>query len=418
MTRRLYYDDPFLTQFEAHVVETTTVADHPAVILDQTAFYPTAGGQPHDTGTLADQPVIEVIEREEDGVILHVLAAADAKLTPGSLVQGQVDGVRRFDHMQQHTGQHILSQACLKLWGAQTVGFHLSDTYSSIDLDKLPPAEDEALARVEEIANGVVFADLPVRAWFPSGEELAALRLRKPAGAHERVRVVHVEGFDVSACGGTHVTSTGQIGLIVVRRWEHYKGGLRIEFLCGGRALRDYRLLAATMRGLAAELSVADTDLADAVRRRLAEAREYHHLAEVRLEALLDYEARDLIAAAERHGEVRLIMRVYEDRLLEEVRRLALRLADVPGVVALLAVRGEKAQLVFARGPGLSHDMGAVLRAACGVIGGKGGGRPHLAQGGGPAGSRLEEALALARQQVLAPGEENPRCQTPPPVVS
>ncbi len=403
MTRRLYYDDPFLTQFEARVVEITTVADRPAVILDQTAFYPTSGGQPHDTGTLAGVPVIEVLEREDDGAILHMLAG-DAP-TEGSSVQGQVDGVRRFDHMQQHTGQHILSQACLKRWGAVTVGFHLSETYSTIDLDRAPASPDECawvVRQAEDIANGIVFGDLPVRAWFPTEEELATLRLRKPAGPHEHIRIVHVEGFDATACGGTHVTSTGQIGLIVVRSWERYKGGLRVEFLCGGRALHDYRLLSATVRGLAAELSVADADLADAVRRRLAEAREAHYLAQVRLEALLDYEAHDLVATAEHHGSIRLIQRVYSDRSLEEVRRLALRLADVPDVVALLAIRGEKAQLVFSRGPGLAHDMGAILRAACAVVEGKGGGRPHLAQGGGPAVSRLDEALAMARQQVLA----------------
>jgi alanyl-tRNA synthetase len=214
--------------------------------------------------------------------------------------------------------------------------------------------------------------------------------------------LVQVEGFDVSACGGTHVTATGQIGLIVVRRWERYKGGLRVEFLCGGRALRDYRFLSATVRDLAVELSVADTDLASAMRRRLAEAKEHYRQAEARGEALLDYEARELAATAEPHGDLRLITRVYEGRPFEEVRRLAIRLTDVPGIVALLAARGEKVQLVFSRGPGLDHDMGAILGAACAVVGGKGGGRPHLAQGGGPDPSHLDEALAVAREQVLA----------------
>jgi len=400
MTKRLYYDDPFRLEFAARVVETTTVDDRPAVVLDQTAFYPTSGGQPHDTGTLAGAPVVDVVERQ-DGAVLHVLSVTMS--TVGAHVEGLVDGVRRFDHMQQHTGQHILSQACLKLWGAQTVGFHLGETYSSIDLDKPPPApESQALAQIEEIANGVVFGDLPVRAWFPSEEELALLRLRKPPEAHERIRVVQVEGFDVSACGGTHVTATGQIGLIVVRRWEHYKGGVRVEFLCGGRALRDYRFLSAAVHDLAADLSVADTDLVDAVHRRLDEAREHHRLAEARGEALLDHEARDLVAVAEPYGRLKLIARVYEDRPFEEVRRLAIRLTDVPGVVALLAVRGEKAQLVFSRGPGLDLDVGPILRAACAVVGGKGGGRPHLAQGGGPDVARLDEALTLAREQVLA----------------
>ena len=409
MTRRLYYEDPFLTQFEARVVEVTTVENRPAVILDQTAFYPTSGGQPHDIGQVAGVPVVDAVERE-DGVVLHVLAG-DAP-TVGNIVQGQVDAARRFDHMQQHTGQHILSQAFLQLWSAQTVGFHLSEEYSSIDLDRMPIAPpDQAIIRAEELVNRVVFEDRPVRAFFPSDEELTALRLRKPAAVHERIRVVQVEGFDVSACGGTHVVRTGQIGLVVVRRWERYKGGLRVEFLCGGRAWRDYRFLSDTVRGLAAELSVADAGLADAVRKRLAEAQETHRLAEARGEALLDYEARELVAAAEVHGDpstgsgpaLRLIVRAYDGRSFEEVRRLALRLGEMPHVVALLATRSDKVQLAFSRGPDLPHDMGAVLRAACAVVGGKGGGRPHLAQGGGPDPSRLDEALAVAREQVLAP---------------
>jgi alanyl-tRNA synthetase len=408
MTKRLYYDDPFLMQFEARVMETTTLDGCPAVILDQTAFYPTSGGQPHDIGTLVGVPVVDVVEREGDDAVLHVLDGDAIRrqrdaLAVGSLVLGLVNGERRFDHMQQHTGQHILSQACLELWGAQTVGFHLGETYSSIDLDKMPDLPgDQVIAQAEDIANGVVFGDRPVRAWFPSEEEVSALQLRKPPETHERIRLVQVEDFDVSACGGTHVTATGQIGLIVVRRWERYKGGLRVEFLCGGRALRDYRFLSATVRDLAAELSVADTDLAGAVRRRLVEAKEHYRQAEARGEALLDYEARELAATAEPHGDLRLITRVYEGRPFEEVRRLAIRLTDVPGIVALLAARGEKAQLVFSRGPGLDHDMGAILRAACAVVGGKGGGRPHLAQGGGPDPSRLDEALAVAREQVLA----------------
>jgi alanyl-tRNA synthetase len=399
MTRRLYYDDPFLTQFEARVVEVTTTEGRPSVVLDQTAFYPTSGGQPRDIGQVAGAPVVDAVERE-DGAVLHILAG-DAP-TVGNIVQGQVDAARRFDHMQQHTGQHILSQAFLQLWSAQTVGFHLSEEYSSIDLDRMPIAPpDRATAQAEELTNRVVFEDRPVQAWFPSDEELTALRLRKPATAHERIRVVQVEGFDVSACGGTHVVRTGQIGLVVVRRWERYKGGLRVEFLCGGRALRDYRFLSDTVRGLAAELSVADSGLADTVRKRLTEAQEDHRLAEARGEALLDYEVRELAAAAEVHGDLRLIVRAYDGRSFEEVRRLALRLGEMPHVVALLATRSDKVQFAFSRGPDLPHDMGAVLRAACAVVGGKGGGRPHLAQGGGPDPSRLDEALAVAREQVL-----------------
>ncbi|MEP0764357.1 MAG: alanyl-tRNA editing protein, partial [Chloroflexota bacterium] len=213
ITERLYYTDSYSTAFEANVISTTIVNEAPAAILDRTCFYPTSGGQPHDTGTLNGAAVLEVIVRESAGAVLHIL---DRALSVGR-VSGQVDWARRFDHMQHHTGQHILSQAFERLARAETVGFHMSADSITIDLDQpdLAPATVDA---AEDLANQIVTEDRPVRAWFPTDDEVAALALRKVPDVEGRFRVVAVEGFDVTACGGTHVAHTGEIGLIKVLR--------------------------------------------------------------------------------------------------------------------------------------------------------------------------------------------------------
>ncbi len=397
--KRLYYDDPFLLSFRARVVEHRRVEGRPAVLLDRTAFYPTSGGQPHDRGTLNGIAVLDV--READGDILHLLETEVAEVT----VHGEVDGQRRFDHMQQHTGQHILSQAFLQEVGATTVSFHLGETYCTIDLDRagLFP---EVLERVEERANAVVFEDLPVRARFVGREEVEALPLRKPPGAYERVRVVEVEGFDWSACGGTHCTRTGQVGPIRITHSERRGEETRVTFLCGWRALRAARQEHNLLVEMAAPLSVGLPDLPAALNRLLESEREARKGWEQAQKELLRYEARERYREGAGVGPARVVWGVLRDRPPEEVRLLAREVAALPGGVALLGLAGEAGRLFFACAEGLPWDMGQLVREAAAVIGGRGGGRPHEAQGGGPNADRLEEALraALARLRALAGG--------------
>jgi len=236
MTERLHYDDAYLLRFSARVVEHTQWEGRPAVVLDRTAFYATGGGQPHDTGILDGVGVVDVVERESDGAVVHVLAAP---LPPGTVdVEGEVDRARRLDLTRQHTGQHIISAAFVEVLGANTVSFHLSADYATIDLDRSPlTAED--LARVEDLANEVVMENRPVISRFVSRDELPALTLRKPLAHAGPVRIVEVPGFDCSACGGTHVRATGELGLIKLVRAERRGTESRVEFLCGGRALAD-----------------------------------------------------------------------------------------------------------------------------------------------------------------------------------
>jgi alanyl-tRNA synthetase len=410
MTERLYYSDSYCTTFSARVSEYLALNGFPAAALDRTAFYPTGGGQPHDTGTLNGIPVVDVIEREEDGVVIHVLSSVETEgvLRPGDQVQGVIDWLRRFDYMQQHTGQHVLSQAFVQTVDADTVGFHLSDDYSTIDLN-CDTLTDNDVTRAEALANQIVFGDRPVVARFVEPEEAAALPLRKAPPAKNAIRVVQVAGFDWSACGGTHVARTGEIGLIKVVRSERRGTETRITFLCGRRALTHYHMLNTLVRDLALHLSVGVEELPQAIERLQTEARTVRKERDRLRELLLDHEAVALIASAQVMGSVSVVCEVFKARELEEVRRLATRIASQPGHVALLGVQGEKAQLIFARSGDLSYDMRPLLQGACRLVGGGGGGGPELAQGGGSHPERIVEALQLAtdvlRQQVERAGE-------------
>lgn len=397
---RLYYADSYLRHFRARVIESLESGGRPAVVLDQTAFYPTAGGQPHDLGRLGIAQVLDVAIREDDQAIVHVL---DARLEPGP-VEGAIDWTRRFDHMQQHTGQHILSQAFIRVAGAETIGFHLGAESVSIDL-AAPSLPDRPIAEAESLANEVVTGNLSVRAWFPDATELAALALRKRPEAAGPVRIVAIGDFDHSACGGTHVARTGEIGLIAVLRAEHLKRGTRIEFRCGHRARSDYGAKRAIVRELAAALTCAPEELpASITRMRNALQESRRQLAAYR-ERELDAEAATLLAGAATRTGWRVRSAGWTDRPVEEIRGLALRVTESPGAVVLFGIAGERGQLVFARAENVALDLAPWFRRALDALGGGRGGGSRVLQGAttGPVdrerlGSVLDElASELAR---------------------
>ena len=384
MTERVYYTDPYCTSFSANVVEWLTWEHHPAVVLDRTAFYPTSGGQPADGGTLGGEVVLDVVVREEDSATVHVL---ERPLT-ASAVQGEVDWQRRFDHMQQHSGQHVLSAAFEQLLDADTVGFHLGTGVSTVDINvaRLDPA---AVKPVEELVNRVIWEDRPVNVRFVEPDELASLPLRRFPAVEGRVRIVEIAGpsadpghsFDVNPCGGTHVARTGEIGLVKVVRLDYRGDETRIEFLCGERALHDYQAKNAMVNQLAATLTVGHWELDQAVVRLRAEAKQFRRELRQAQERLLEVEARELAGAAVAHGSYRVVWRVWEQREPGELRALAQALAQRPRVTALLVSVGQRTHLCFSRADGLDLDMVDLLRRACTQLGGKGGGQPHLAQG-------------------------------------
>ena len=386
---RLYYTNSHLRMFAARVVSRDTFDGRPAVVLDSSAFYPEGGGQPADRGALNGVPVLDVQAR--DGAVWHVLE----RELPDDAVEGEIDWPRRFDHMQQHHGQHLLSAAFVEALGLVTTSFHLGAEVSTIDLDT-PSLNAEQAAAAEALANAVVWEDRPVLARFVGAEELATLPLRKAPTVSGPVRVVSIEGFDYSACGGTHPSSTGGVGLIAVRGWSRQKGGVRVEFVCGGRALRDYRRLNGIAAGLAGGLSVAPDDLPAAVERlRSGEA-----VARKALEAaegeLLDVEAARLLARATPIGNAHLVREKYQGRSIEWLRNLAQRAVAGGGVVAVLGLSAERAQLIVARSADVPLDAAAALRVALPHIAGKGGGSPAFAQGSGPKTEGLDGAMEAA----------------------
>jgi alanyl-tRNA synthetase len=395
LTERLYWQDAYRREFSARAIESGLCGGRPAVVLDRTLFYPTSGGQPHDTGALNGVPVVEVVE---DGDLLwHVLATP---LSPGP-VFGAIDWERRFDHMQQHSGQHVLSQAFERVLGAETVSFHLGAEASTIDLAR-SELDIAAMAAVEAMANEVIWDNLPVMAREYSADEAAALALRKQPAGHERIRVVSVGDFDRCACGGTHLRATGEIGAIHIRRWERSRGGVRVEFLCGRRAQSDYAVRDAALQALAGSLSVGIEELPDALGRvQAAEAAARRAAENLRLR-LLDLEWPQLAASAEpaRGGEWRLVCRVLEGYDAGNMRYLAGKLVEQPGMVALLAVTDPAPQVCFARAQDVPLDVNQLFREVAVPHGGRGGGRPQMAQGGGLAPEALAAVLAAARLRV------------------
>lgn len=264
MTERLYYKDSHLLKFDARVVSVAADADGRAfVVLDRTAFYPTGGGQPFDTGALGRARVVECVEAEDAGV-LHVVEGEAPE--PGARVTGLVDWPRRLDHIQQHTGQHILSQAFVELYGAQTRSFRMMSDACEIDVDLGDPS-DEKIERAVGRANEVVWEDRAVRVHNVTPEEAARLPLRKDTAREGGLRVIEIEGFDFSPCGGTHAHRTGEVGMIAARGWERAKGLVRVTFVAGTRALADYRRANRTARAVASLFSVARDEAADAAAR-------------------------------------------------------------------------------------------------------------------------------------------------------
>jgi alanyl-tRNA synthetase len=390
MTERLDLADPYLTRFEAEVLAERRLGERPAVVLSRTAFYPEGGGQPADRGTLGGARVVDV--QEVGGEVLHALEGP----VPAGRVAGEVDWARRQDHMQQHHGQHLLSAAFEAALGAATVSFHLGAETCTIDLDvspeKLGPA---TLVDVERAANAVVWRDLPVTARELSPGEVSKLPLRKEPTKGSRVVVV--EGVDASPCGGTHPRRTGEVGAIAVLRAQKWGPGSRVEFACGGRVVALLRTSGERLARAAAALRCAPAEVAEAAARVADEAPAVRKERDRLALALADGEAARLAAGA---GPVAAELTPPGGDPAAYLRAVAQALA-ARGRTALLGARtGERGLLCFARPKGPGPDLGAALREAAAVLGGKGGGAPDLAQGGGPAAARLGEALALAASRL------------------
>lgn len=394
MNRRRYYTDAATSKFTANISERVEENGRFAIILDQTYFYPTSGGQPHDTGTINGAAVVDVTVRETDGAILHWL---DGAVDDGTIT-AVIDWQRRFDHMQQHTGQHILSQAFIQIANAETVSFHLSPETVTIDLN-VAQVNPSQLARVEQLANQIVFENRPIGVRFVTLAEARTLPLRKiPPTRDGRLRLVEIENFDLNACGGTHVERTGGVGLIKIIKSERRNEQVRIEFCCGGRALADYGTKNALLLDLSATLTTGYANIPDSVEKLREENKQNGRLLKKLRTDLLGYEAEQLL----KNGS--LITHVFDDKDADDLRLLGRQLSQHDGIVALLgSTAGGKVQLLFSRHADAGGDMNQLLRVAFREISGGGGGSPILAQGGGPLVEKraVEKAIACAAENIM-----------------
>ena len=399
VTERLYYSDSHLIEFDARVVDVTDrVSGWTAVVLNRTAFYPTGGGQPSDTGTLNGLRVVECIDDGDRGVLHVVQGAAPAR---DAVVHGRVDWTRRLDHIQQHTGQHILSQALVTLFNAPTRSFRMMEASCEIDVDLQNPTTD-IIERAVELANNVIWEDRQITIQNVTSEQAAELALRKEPARAGELRLIEIEGFDLTPCGGTHAYRTGEVGMIAVRSWERAKGLTRIEFVAGMRALADYRKANKSAREMAAFFSTGRDDAPQLAAHMVEENKELHRRVRVLEEAAAGVEAEKLMSSARTSADgTRIVTHIFEGRDVEFLKKLAHALMLNPQTIVLLGSRdGETARLVFARSADARGDMSALLRDACAIVDGRGGGKPEMAQGGGKNVAQLGVAIDHAAASV------------------
>lgn len=399
---RLYYSDSMLLEFTTRIIARKNVNGQYAVKLAQTAFYPTSGGQPFDTGKINDCDVMDVWEEGE--TIWH---AVDRMPSEDEVIC-TVDWGRRFDHMQQHSGQHLLSAAFVNVTRANTISFHLGKEASTIDLDISDLTWDQIL-QVEKEVNAVIWENRPVKTIVVDHEDIPKIPLRKPAQVQGDIRVIWVDGYDASACGGTHVSQTGQIGIIKVRSIQHYKGGMRVEFLCGKRALFDYHHSVNTLRQASAEFSVHRNELVQAIARNKDDVKTFRRELREARRSLLAEEGRRLWQYAVEVKGVRWIVAHWNDRSFDELKILQNELHGYSRLITLLAVTESKRVriLCFRSEDLLDHDATKILQVVLDQLGGRGGGTPVVAQGGAP--TQDADLVLNAMQRAIGPksGIEN-----------
>jgi alanyl-tRNA synthetase len=389
-TKRLYFGDPYQVEFEAKVIQRFSHEDHPALILDQTCFYPESGGQPADRGTLDGIPVIHVVEKDDR--IVHVLE----REISADKVKGKIDWTVRFDHMQQHAGQHILSQCLVQLHDAATRSFHLGDKTSTLEVDLRDIREDEA-EQVERLANDIVFQNKEIKSCFFSEKEISEVRLRRPTKKKGDIRVVEILDFDFTACGGTHPHSTGEIGTIKILKWDRIRNNIRFEFICGNRALEDYARKHRDLRNLSKSLTVDDREIGASFEKLVSDLKMQKKINRRMQEKIIQFEAAEIMEKA----DGKFIKKIFSDRSQEEIRLLAVTILRMGEYVSFFGLKSEERVHVFlACSESLGLDMRELVSVVAPMIQGRGGGRPSLVEISGEKKGGLEQALDKAYQHI------------------
>lgn len=389
MTNKLFYTDPYLQSFSAVVLKQNQDENGSwYVVLNQTAFYPTGGGQPYDTGMIGDSKVINV--EEIDGEIRHYLEAPLSEI--GAEKNCQINWERRFDHMQQHCGQHILSAAFEQLFDYDTVGFHLGNDIVTIDLETEQLTEEEA-ARAEELANQIIIQNRPIEIKWVTEDELSQYPLRKAPKVKENIRLVMIKDFDYNGCGGTHPHGTGEVSALKILTWERQRKNIRLQFVCGKRVINQLGQKQKILQDLTKLLNSPESEMVQAVTRILENGKSLDKSLEQAREQLLQYEAQEWRRT--NYDENHVISRVFQNRSIQELQKLArmITMEDDAALVLAVSENENRLQLVCARGNSRSENMKNLIVNALSLINGKGGGNPSFAQGGGD--------LSMSGEQIL-----------------
>lgn len=373
MKNLLYYQDAMKQEFTANVLKTGVEDGRSYIVLDNTAFYPTGGGQPHDTGWINEIEIIDVEKIDEE--IRHY-THADVSIISGEIT-GKLNWSRRFDHMQQHTGQHILTAAFVELYDIPTTSFHLGEGLVTIDLN-VTAITEEQLEAVENRVNAIILENRPIETKWVTKEELSQYNLRKDVKVDEDIRLVIIPDYDYNGCGGTHPTATGQVGMLKILATEKMKQQIRVHFVCGNRVRTQLAMRKQVLTDVARQLSAPEENAAEALRKFVQATKVTEKNLTEAQDALLEYEAKDLakqqIAAAH-----------FENRSIQQLQKLARFITlENPNAVALLVAENlDKIQFVAARGSEQTRSMKDISAAALPLINGKGGGNDALVQGGG-----------------------------------
>ncbi|WP_216828173.1 alanyl-tRNA editing protein [Alkalihalobacterium elongatum] len=382
MADRLYYSDGYIQSFTTELVkQQKDETGNLYVVLAQTAFYPTGGGQPHDIGTLNDVPVINVDEADEE--IRHYI---EKPLEIIDEVFGVINWERRFDHMQQHLGQHILSACFEELFNISTVSFHLGTEFVTIDLD-IDQLTEEQVIEVETLANQVILENRPVETKWVTESELSQYPLRKAPSVQGGIRLVIIPELDYNGCGGTHPNTTGEVRAIQILNWERQKKKIRVQFVCGERVLKQFRAKHKVVSHLTQLLSTPEQEMVSAVNRLLEQEKDLQKTLEETREQLLKYEVRELLEKANLQEGFFILTSVFQDRTIQELQKLVRLLTTERNDlnVFLVAENEDKLQFVFGRGATSEVSMNSIIRQALPLVNGRGGGNEVLAQGGGEA---------------------------------
>jgi alanyl-tRNA synthetase len=394
MTEKLYYNDPYTLEFKADIIEVKPFEHNFAIILDKTFFYPTSGGQPNDTGLLNNLKVVDVID--QDGQVLHITESAPEK----GPVSGKIDYLRRLEHLQHHTGQHLLSQSFIRVASAPTISFHLGSEFATIEI-VTKELSAETVIEVEELANDLIYQNRKINILYAAPDEVNELKLRKKPKkqcASGDIRVIEIEDFDLSPCGGTHALYTGEIGLIKIISWEKYKGNVKVEFSCGHRALNDYRFKNQAIKHIAAKFSAKDKKIEEIIYKSIEDSKNLQKQLNLANNKLAVFIAQDLLNNSQDFKQYKLIAKVFEDTDINTLKKIGQELNAKPDYIVLLLSEFEKrTNLLFCCSENISLNLNNISAPIFKMINGKGGGKAGFIQGSGEQ-ANLDELLGQAKK--------------------